>query len=198
MKKKSQKSLGPAKILDRHPIEPETLAAIGQIVLSVSNVDDLLSLFMFQLSRLSDPTDGFTMLGQLAISAKVARVSELLEKRGNATLIASFKEEKKAISSLLSARNAFAHGIYQGADAETGHLVFTFTSKSFLTENQPAHPVPQHEGVGFTKTEIVDLAKHATALVAELEFAWKLKEWRAIRYQQHRKVLPDDQKPRRS
>ncbi|MSP98441.1 MAG: hypothetical protein EXR29_14740 [Betaproteobacteria bacterium] len=68
---------------EKKPIDPKVLAAIGTIVGNASDLDDLISLMLFKVSGMEAPADGFIIIGQLAVSQKIARLDVLLSRKGS-------------------------------------------------------------------------------------------------------------------
>src|SRR4051812_16535262 len=117
-----------------HIIDQDTRAAIGTIIMSASNIDDLLSLHMFNLASII-PSDGFLMIGQLAVSAKIPKIEYFLRKYATEESLANFRKSKPAIQRLFLYRNAFAHGVYQGMKQPEGMLIFALTARNYEPEN---------------------------------------------------------------
>ena len=66
--------------VERRPVAPEQLQHIGELILSTSDIDDLLSLLIFQFSHFVNPHDGFITLGRLPVSEKIKRAETLVKR----------------------------------------------------------------------------------------------------------------------
>lgn len=179
--------------LNRNPIDGELLAAIGQLLIGTSDLDDILSLMLFRLVPFAKPEDGFIVLGRLAISEKIKRLAKLVERKGSDELKSQFAQLKPVFSRIFLFRNAFAHGIYQGTDAQDGALVFAFTTHDLFDQEENS---AAHESIGILPSQLKELAISVAGLVSELEAKWELKDWRAARYEQHFRLLQPHQRPR--
>jgi hypothetical protein len=178
--------------IERKTIPPEILAAIGEIVIKASDLDDLLSLLIFRFTKFVYPEDGFIILGRLSVSEKVKRLSKLVEKYADTAFTEDFDTTKKAISKIFMYRNAFAHGVFQGMDSADGALVFALTANNLLEDDGSTG----HASLGVLPNDILQLAKVSGHLVQRYELAWKLKGWRAKRYAQHLRLRQPGQRPR--
>jgi hypothetical protein len=180
--------------VERRPLTAEQLQHIGKMVVSTSDLDDLLSLLIFQLSHFVKPHDGYVILGRLPISEKIKRVEKLVKRYTDKEFQNTFAALKINLSNIFRYRNTFAHGVYQGVDQSDGCLVFTLTADDLW---DPDEGIDGHVGVGILPDDLRAMADESEALVLMLESWWKLKDWRAERYPQHHAVIPRGQRPRK-
>jgi hypothetical protein len=180
--------------VERRDLTPEQLQHIGQLLVSTSDLDDLLSLLIFQLSDFVEPHTGYIVLGRLPVSDKVKRAEKLVKRFTDKQFQELFEHLKLSLSNMFRYRNAFAHGIYQGVNPDDGSLQFVLTHDDLW---DPEGGFDAHIGIGILPKDLKDMAAEAQALVGTLETWWELKDWRAERYQQSHAVIPRGQRPRR-
>jgi hypothetical protein len=186
-------STRPTKV-NKHPLTPEVLQDIGRILVATSDLDDLLSLLIFQFSKFVDPQNGYIVLGRLPVSEKVKRAEILVKRYADGNFQSLFADLKVSLSNIFRYRNAFAHGVYQGIDESDGSLIFTLTAEDYW---DPDRGFDGNVGVGILPNDLNFMATEAEKLVLSLESWWKLNDWRATRFPQHFQVIPRGQRPRR-
>jgi hypothetical protein len=121
----------------------DVLAAIGQLILTCSEIDDLVASAIFKVARI-ETIPGLMLLGTTQISAKLDKLQRLLELRAHPSLMDAFLKLRVELGLLLKIRNTLAHGIFIGQH-EDGYLLFSVPST--IATDQPAIGVDDQSAI---------------------------------------------------
>jgi len=148
------------------PLADAILTAIGQIVLAGSELDDALSLAMFELSQ-TNKADGYIMFGKQPISGKLASYEYLLKKYADNDRTSSFLARKRVFKRFTRMRNTLCHGIFVGREQESGRLLFLRPSENF----DPLDGATLQKAVGFPPQAILNAPRDAADLLQFIRIA---------------------------
>ena len=161
-------SKDPNKIIQRS-VPDSYLTAVGKLVRAVADFETLVDLYAMNVTGMSN-TAYFTVVGQLGLSSKIAKIRDLAKDAGAGESIS--KVLTRDIEEIIRVRNYVAHGTFLGVDeqstddnceaaffinrpyrndATNGFMVIVISEKSILNYaqnlNRNFHPIARELGV---------------------------------------------------
>jgi hypothetical protein len=121
----------------------DVLAAIGQLILTCSEIDDLVASAIFKVACI-EPIPGLMLLGTTQISAKLDKLQRILELRAHPSFMDAFLKLRVELGLLLKFRNTLAHGVFIGQHKD-GYLLFSVPST--IAADQPAIGVDDQSAI---------------------------------------------------
>ncbi len=163
--------------IEPYKLPPAVLVDIGTIVTAAANLDDILSMAIFRVSEIA-PSDGFVMLGQTTMPAKIQKLEYLAKKYTDAPDAERIHAACGHLKKIFTCRNAIAHGVYLGRHKERKTLIFVTTSKNY----EPEDGVTVQKAVGYSEEQLTTMAAFATQMAAALEQDFDVLKLRAERF----------------
>lgn len=117
-------------------IEPETYAAMGELVMIFSAIDNLVNLYFRTLTGLND-SQMVVILGRQSITSKLAMCEYLARTQGEDALNIHKRLFGDAFQDIRTARNAIAHGDLFGMTADN-ELAFVMASETLRPNGDSA------------------------------------------------------------